>query len=48
MPTGCDVEGCAAKSDFSPSESLREAIVTELPSTVREMTLHDFPLGLGI
>jgi len=46
VPTGCDMEGCAAKACFSPSKSLREGTVTESPSATREMALHDFPLGL--
>jgi len=48
VPTGCEVVGCVAKASFSPSESLREATVTESSSVAREMALHDLPLNLGL
>jgi len=49
VPTGSAAKtGCAAKADFSSSESLREATVTESSSTLREMALQDFPLSLGL
>ena len=41
VPTGYEVAGCVAKASFSPSESLREAIVTELSFVAREMALYD-------
>ena len=48
VPTVCNVEGCAAKVSFSPSESLREATVPKSSSATRETTLHDLPLSLGL
>jgi len=40
--------GCAVKANFFSSESLREAIVTVSSSVVRETTLHDLTLSLGL
>ena len=48
VPTGCEMVGCVAKASFFPSESLREATVTESSSVLREMVLHDLSLSLGL
>jgi len=48
VPTGCEVAGYVAMASFSPSESLRVAMVTVPPSVARETKLQDLPLSLGL
>jgi len=45
--TGCEVAGCAAKTNFSSSKLLREVTIALSSSCEREMTLQDFLLSLG-